>query len=186
MKSAIVLGMDQNGLGIVRSLGRKGIEVYGIDHRKNAIASFSRYCKKTYIFPNPELYPKEWFGQLLALGKNLGDRAVLLPTGDGYAAVVSKYSSDLSPYFLFNVPDNSLLQNIVIKSKQYKLAEKLGIPFPKTISPKDIHEYKEAALSYPVLIKGVSSHQWQSEFHNKGFIAYSRKELSEYFQLASQ
>jgi len=34
MKPAIVLGMGMNGLGVSRSLGRQGIEVYGIEYRK--------------------------------------------------------------------------------------------------------------------------------------------------------
>jgi predicted ATP-grasp superfamily ATP-dependent carboligase len=185
MKIAIVLHMGQNGLGITRSLGRKGIEVYGIDHEKDATGFSSRYCKQGFIFPNPLLYPQECLNKFIELGNNLADKAVLLPASDYYVDFISEFEADLSPYFLFNIPDSSILENIVDKSKQYKLAEQLGIPVPKTLSPQHIDDLKEGLLSYPVLIKGVSSHRWHPEFHNKGFIAHSFDDLGKYFELAS-
>jgi predicted ATP-grasp superfamily ATP-dependent carboligase len=186
MKKAIVVGMRKNGLGIVRGLGRKGIEVYGIDYNKNTIAIYSKYCKKNYVFPSPVIYPEECLSQFIELGNNLDEKAVLLPEVDYHVEFISKYESDLSRYFHFNIPNAELLANITDKSKQYKLAEQHGIPVPKTISPRSIDDLKEAQLSYPVLIKGVSSDRWEAGFNSsKGFIANCYSDLEKHFILAA-
>ena len=52
MKPAVVLGMRINGLGVVRGLGRQGIEVYGID-KEEFLTFSSKYCKRKYIFSDP-------------------------------------------------------------------------------------------------------------------------------------
>lgn len=186
MKKAIVVGMRKNGLGIVRSLGRKGIEVYGIGFYTDSIAFYSKYCKKNYVFPNPVIHPEECLNQFIKLGSNLDDKAVLFPEVDYHVEFISKYESELSQYFHFNIPDAELLANITDKSRQYKLAEQLGIPIPKTISPQDIDDLKEAQLSYPALIKGVSSDQWEAGFNSrKGFIADCYGDLEKHFIMAS-
>ena len=183
MKTAIVLGMGVNGLGVSRGLGRQGIEVYGIE-QKDDIAFSSKYCKKGYVFPYPVTYPEECLNQCIELGKSLGDKAVLLPTSEPYVAFISKFRTELSHYFLFNIPESSILENILDKSKQYQLAANLGIPVPKTISPKHIDDLKEGLISYPAIIKGLDSKQWSYAFNNKGFIACCYNDLLEYFRLA--
>jgi len=183
MKTAIVLGMGRNGLGVSRSLGRQGIEVYCID-KDNATEFSSKYCKKQYVFPNPTGYPEECLNQFIELGKSLGNKSVLLPTSDPYVAFISRFRAELSHYFLFNIPESSTLENILDKSKQYQFLAKLGIPVPKTLSPKRIDHLKEGLISYPAVIKGIDSTQWFSAFNNKGFVAHCYSDLLEYFRLA--
>ena len=48
----IVLNIDSNGLGAIRSLGRMGIETYGLDY-KNDAGFYSKFCKKKLLFENP-------------------------------------------------------------------------------------------------------------------------------------
>ena len=186
MGIAIVLGMHLNGLGMARSLGIKGIEVYGIDYTKDAEAFYSKYCKRKFIFPNPVVYPEECLNQIINLGSNLADKAVLLPSNDYYTEFVSKYRADLSRHFLFNIPDAETLKSIFDKSRQYRLAEQLGIPFPRSYSPKNLRDLKESPLSYPVVIKGEKSDQWIAKFRKKGFIANCLGELEEYYKLSSK
>ena len=145
MQPAIVLGMGINGLGALRSLGRQGIETYGIECRED-LAFSSKYCKKKCVLPDPTVYPEECLEQFIKLGKSLDDKAVLLPAGDPYVAFVSRFRTELSHYFLFNVPEASILDNILDKRKQHKLAVNLGIPVPKTISPKHIDDLKEGPI----------------------------------------
>ncbi|HEY98605.1 MAG TPA: hypothetical protein G4O16_10560 [Dehalococcoidia bacterium] len=183
MKPAIVLGMRVNGLGVMRGLGRKRIEAYGID-KDDGIAFSSKYCKRKYLFADPEVYPTECLNQFIELGKSLGDKAVLLPTSDPYLAFLSKYRDELSQYYLFNIPDATILENMLDKRNQYKLAARLGIAVPKTISPERLDDLKEDSISYPAIIKGVFSKKWSCAFDANGFVAYSYDELSEYFKQA--
>jgi predicted ATP-grasp superfamily ATP-dependent carboligase len=183
MKPAIVLGMKINGLGILRNLGKQGIEVYGID-KENGIAFCSKYCRKKYVFPDPVAYPEECLTQFIKLGKNLVDKAILLPTNDPYVAFISKYRAELSDYFLFNIPKSSIIESILDKWQQYQLATNLGIPVPKTISPSNIDELKEGLISYPAVIKGRDTTKWYHAFNNKGLNASCYNELLEYFKQA--
>ncbi|MCP4608617.1 MAG: hypothetical protein GY845_07875 [Planctomycetes bacterium] len=135
MKIAIVLSMGLTGLGVTRSLGRQGIEVYGIDEESAAMAFSSKYCKKAFVFPSPVAHPEECLAKFVELGQNLDGKAVLLPTSDYYVSFVSRFRNELSNYFLFNIPEPSILEILVDKSKQYELAEKMGILIPKTFPP---------------------------------------------------
>ena len=183
MKPAIVLGMKANGLGVIRGLGRKRVEAYGID-KDDGIAFSSKYCKRKYLFADPEVYPVECLNQFIELGESLGDKAFLIPTSDHYLSFVSRFRTELSQYFLFNIPEASIIENMLDKRKQYQLAMNLGIPIPKTISPKHIDDLKEGDISYPAIIKGVDSKKWSSTFNTNGFVAYDYNELVEYFNLA--
>ena len=170
MKTAIVIGMGRNGLGVCRSLGRQGIEVYGIVDKRDDIGFSSKYCKRRYVFRDVADYPEEGLNRLIEIGKSLDDKAVLLPTGDNYVAFISKFRDELSQYFLFNIAESLVLENIMDKSKQYQLAEGLGIHVPKTLSPKHIDDLKEGLVSYPAVIKGTNTKQWYSTFGQKIFI----------------
>jgi D-aspartate ligase len=48
---ALVIGSDYSGLGIVRSLGRRGITVWVIQHDGHVAASLSRYAKRRLAWP---------------------------------------------------------------------------------------------------------------------------------------
>lgn len=187
MTVAIVLYMNVPGLGVTRSLGKEGIEVYGIDRYPNALAFSSKFCKKSFVFADPITTPEKLLDQMIELGKGLNEKAVLLPTSDYYTEFVSNFRSELSDYFLFNIPDSSVLETLFDKSRQYVLASQLGIPIPTTFSPDSIDELMEkgSTISYPAFMKGVSSHEWYSHFENKGFVAHSLDELQQLYNLIS-
>lgn len=187
MAIAIVLYMNVPGLGVTRSLGKEGVEVYGIDRYPNAVAFTSKFCKKSFVFADPITNPEKLLYQMIEMGKGLDEKAVLLPTSDYYTDFVSTFRTELSEYFLFNIPNSSILKTLFDKSQQYILASQLGITIPATFSPESKDELMEkgSTISYPAFIKGISSHEWYSHFENKGFVVHSLYELQEYYNLAS-
>jgi len=42
---ALVLGLSPTGLTVIRSLGRRGIRVFGADFEHYGIGRFSKYCQ---------------------------------------------------------------------------------------------------------------------------------------------
>src|SRR5437899_6046866 len=48
---AIVMGADYRGLGIVRSLGRRGIPVWVLKHDDQLLAALSRYARQSLAWP---------------------------------------------------------------------------------------------------------------------------------------
>ena len=186
MKTAVVLHMGETGLGITRSLGRLGIEVYGIDYEKGAEAFSSKYCKRRFVFANPSIFPETCLSQFIELGKSLNEKSVLLPASDCYVTFISKFDTVLADYFLYNIPSSSILKVVVDKREQYKFAEHHRIPVPKTFSPQCVNDLRHAEklLQYPVFVKGANAHQWQSYFHKKGFVASNFHDLRKYVELA--
>jgi predicted ATP-grasp superfamily ATP-dependent carboligase len=183
---AIVMHMGANGLGITRSLGRSGVHVYGIDYDPTAAGFLSKFCRKKIIFPYPVTDEKKCLDELLKIGKN-EDNAVLIPASDLFVELISKYADRLSEHFLFNIPDSSIVDTLINKSKQYKFAKNIGIPIPISFSPASIEDLSRnaASLTYPVIIKGTKSHEWTSAFNCKAILVNNYEELMGYYVLTS-
>src|SRR6202451_2305303 len=101
---AIVIGGDYQGLGIVRSLGRKGIPVCVVDDELS-ISRYSRYCTKFVKFENLR-DGRLAVDSLLELGMILVlDDWILYPTREELFAALSRHRSELSEVFRVPTPD---------------------------------------------------------------------------------
>src|SRR3990172_4290969 len=94
---ALILGMAASGLGVARSLGRKGIRVYGMDieeeKRSNRIAFASRFCEKISI---PSSVEKDGIAEfLLSALDGFFETPVLLPTSDFFARSIANHFGEL-------------------------------------------------------------------------------------------
>src|SRR5882724_8174059 len=87
---AVVIGGDHPGLGVARSLGRRGIPVYVIDDQYGITGS-SKYVTKSIRVPNLR-DERKTVDALLEAGRryNLKDW-VLFPTRDENVAACSRY-----------------------------------------------------------------------------------------------
>src|SRR5271166_3758565 len=103
---AVVLKFDPNvmhhgGLGVIRSLGRAGVPVYGVHEGPWAPAAVSRYLTgRCFWRPAPEDVDRVLAG-LKRLAERIGRAAVLLPTDDAGAIFLSEHGAALRDYFLF-------------------------------------------------------------------------------------
>ncbi|MGB8732182.1 MAG: hypothetical protein WCC99_13115, partial [Candidatus Sulfotelmatobacter sp.] len=128
---AIVIGGDYQGLGIVRSLGRKGIPVCVVDDELS-ISRYSRYCTKFVKFENLR-DGRLAVDSLLELGSRLRlDGWVLYPTREELVAALSRYRAELSEMFRVPTPDWESVKWAWDKRNTYSLARELKIPTPVT------------------------------------------------------
>src|ERR1700720_835380 len=78
---ALIMGADYRGLGVVRSLGRRGIPVWVVKQGGHLVATASRYTPRTVPWPDGGDQGKIEF--LLDLGaKHNLDGWLLIPTDD--------------------------------------------------------------------------------------------------------
>src|SRR3989442_12798221 len=100
---AVVVGGDYQGLGIVRSLGRRRVPVCVIDD-EHSIARFSRYT--THAVAVESLRDeRKTVDILLDIGRRLDLKGwVLYPTRDETVAALSRYRSVLMEYFRVPTP----------------------------------------------------------------------------------
>ena len=110
---AVVLKFDQNmlhhgSLGVIRSLGRLGVPVYGVHEGPWAPAASSRYLTGRFFWqPRPD-DPQRTLSGLFDLASQIGRRAVLYATDDAGAIFLAEHGDVLREAFAFPRPPADL------------------------------------------------------------------------------
>jgi len=180
---ALVIGMNHNGLGMVRSLSALGIPVYAADSNVSRPSMQTRFGAKLRLrsLSGPELVE-----DLIRFRSTLDESPVLLLTTESAVRTLSEYRHELLGAYRFLLPDQDLLAELDLKESFQLLAERKGYPVPHSIvvsHPDDIEQAQ--SFHYPCVIK--PSHK------NPDFIRYFSKakkvsgfdELKAYYQAAS-
>ena len=148
---AIVIGGDYRGLGIVRSLGRRGIPVWVLWEQEERLATASRYVRRSIaIGRRGEPLPEELLR--LAREEGLGGWA-LFPTSDHTVAAVARAYDELGEIFKLTTPPWDVLRWAHDKRLTLQLAKKAGIESPRTLFPKDRDELADLDCEFPVILK---------------------------------
>ena len=176
---AIVLGGHAQGLGIIRSLGRRDIKVYLVDETAACIGRFSKYC--SHFFRVPEMkQERALLGFLKTLSKREGIKGwVVFPTHDATVEILSKNRDLLDGFYRISIPDWSTTKVAYNKELTYHLAKQTGIPVAQTYFPRnldDLHQLKYE-IKYPTIIKPAIMHTFYSRFKTKVFKANNPQEL---------
>lgn len=149
-------GSHHNGLGLVRSFGIHGVEVYGIIIGYDAEKSFirkSKYWKKTWAVENEEQAIK-------LLERIFGERKeklIVIPWSDGAAAAIDKNLERLSKFCVLpNINgEEGKIFSLMDKFQQVEFCRKIGIDMLETGVIEDFS--KTIELKYPVILKPVAS-----------------------------
>jgi D-aspartate ligase len=149
---ALVVGGEHPGLGVVRSLGRRGIPVVVVDDQR-CISSFSRFVQRV-VRVDDLRDERATVDAVLALGQRLGLRDwVLFPTRDETVAAFSRYRSELAEFFKVTTPDWDTVKWAWDKKKTYELATMLDIPCPQTFNPRTTADLEALHDRLPLAIK---------------------------------
>lgn len=152
MIGALVVGGEHPGLGVVRSLGRRGIPVYVLDDQQS-VSTFSRYIGQS-IRVKDLRDERKTIDAILEVGyrHNLRDW-VLFPTRDETVMAISRHHAELKKFFRVPTPDWETVQWAWDKKNTYELAARLGIPCPKTFNPRSKAELEALHSQLPLAIK---------------------------------
>ncbi len=149
---ALVVGGEHPGLGIARSLGRRGIPVYVIDDQLS-VASASRYVTR-FIRVKELREERKTIDALLEVGERFGLRNwVLFPTRDETVAAISRYRTELAAVFRVPTPHWETVKWAWDKKNTYDLAGRLGIPCPQTYKPETEADLEAWHSKLPLAIK---------------------------------
>ena len=182
---ALVVGGDHPGLGIVRSLGRRGIPVHILDDQFS-VSFFSKYV--THVTRVPDLRDEQrTIDAVLETGRrfNLKDW-VLYPTRDETVAAFSRYRDELSPMFRVTTPEWNTVRWAWNKKNTYELAERLNIPCPETFNPRSKEELAPLYSKLPLAIKPAIKENFFYATGAKAWRANTKRELDELFERASK
>lgn len=182
---AVVVGGDFSGLGIVRSLGRRGIPVCVIDDGFS-IAGSSRFATHSLTAPTIRK-EKETVEFLIETASRLNLRGwVLFPTRDETVAAIARYRSQLTEWYRVPTPDWESVKWAWNKTNTYKLAEQLGIPIPKTWCPRNLEELDAIDAEFPLGVKPAVKEDFFYATKAKAWRANDRDELRKLFTKAQQ
>jgi D-aspartate ligase len=179
----IVLGGDSQGLGIARSLGRRGIPVCVIDDEPS-ICRASRYVRQ---FVRVDDLRTE-HGMLTALAR-VRDRLhgwVLYPTRDENVAAIAAHRDALAAHFLVPTPGLPVIRSVWDKRETYRLADSLGIPIPRTWYPRASEDLAMIDCGRPLVVKPAIKEHFCYATKAKAWRADSSRELAEVFARAAR
>jgi D-aspartate ligase len=182
---AVVLSCHTMGLGVIRELGQKGVPVIAVYYDKNDMGYVSKYVSERIYTPHPERDEKQFISLLIQIAQRHG-QCVLIPADDPTLLIVAQNKRLLQNYFIVACPDENITRKIIDKKYTYALAEKIGIPSPKTLIPKtseDVKNYCEK-IQFPCIVKPNQSHKYFEVFRKKMCKVENENELFSAYQEA--
>lgn len=188
---AVVLKLDPNvmhhgGLGVIRSLGRIGVPVYGVHEGPMAPAASSRYLRgRCFWQPGPG-DPDRITAGLARLAGAIGRPAVLLPTDDAGAIFLAEHGDSLRESFLFPEPPRDLPRQVAGKYSLHELCTSAGVPSVAAAVPDSLPAAREfaARAGFPLIAKLTTP--WQAGQLRSTSIVAGDRELSEIFSACQQ
>jgi len=181
---AVVVGGEHPGLGVVRSLGQRGIPVVVIDDQQ-CVSRFSKYSTRTVLVENL-LDERKAVDAVLEVGRRYNLRGwVLFPTRDETVAAFARYRDELAAFFRVTTPAWPSTEWAWDKKKTYQLAEKLNIPCPKTWNPRNLQELDELVPHLPLAIKPAVKENFFYATGAKAWRAETPAELREMYSKAA-
>jgi predicted ATP-grasp superfamily ATP-dependent carboligase len=147
--------LQHGSLGVVRTLGRLGVQVHVIDDRFTPTA-MSRYVRGRFSWTaRPDTPAAELVNGLNAIGARVGRRSVLVPTDDEAAVLIAEHAAALRERFLMPPVPADLPRQLASKFGLAQLCLAHGAPTPHFLSPHDRAEVVEMAaeIGFPVVLK---------------------------------
>jgi predicted ATP-grasp superfamily ATP-dependent carboligase len=138
-----VLGVEHpRGIAVVRSLGRRGITVVGVERDPNARGLGSRYLQQIVMVGDGD---GGALSALEALPASPGD--LLIPTNDHFLSLVSRNWTRLARRFTLTVPPWDVLERLMDKPSCYRLAQEAGLRTPRVVVPGNALELDAAVAA---------------------------------------
>ncbi|HET8842827.1 MAG TPA: hypothetical protein VFN35_15290 [Ktedonobacteraceae bacterium] len=185
MPGAVVIGGCFQGLGIVRSLGKRGIPVCVIDD-ETSISRYSRHTTRALKVKNLR-NEQQIVEALLDIGNSLKLQGwVLYPTREEIVAALSRFREQLGSIFRVPTPNWPSVQYAWDKRNTYKLAESLGISTPRTWYLQESSELADLKDELPLVIKPAIKEHFFYATRAKAWRVDTLSELQDRFSQARE
>jgi len=181
---ALLMGADYRALGVVRSLGRRGVPVWVIQQGGHLVAATSRFARRRVPWPEGEDRKKIDFLLDLSVKNDLKGWA-LIPTDDYTVTLASVYHDLLSKQYHVTVPRWERLRWACDKRLLHELAAKLDICQPWTRNVSTEAALADLDCPFPVIVKPAIRCKPNSLAVPKAWRADNREALLARFKEAS-
>lgn len=181
---AIVLGCHKIGLGIIRALGEKNVPVVGVYYNDSDMGYVSKYISSRHRAPNPDMDADGFVSFLIDLASQWAG-AVLIPSDDATLIPVSRRKDLLNNYYRVAAPDWEVTRTCIDKRHTYALAERIGVPAPRTAVVNKLEEARDfiSVTGFPCLLKPSVGHIFFEHFRKKMLFIENIAELEKAFRI---
>lgn len=167
---AVLINMDfLTGLQTARILSDNGVPVIGLAEDLDHFCTKTNTCEK--VIPSGKM-SDELIKNLIKLGKELDQKAVLYPCQDASVLLVSQNREKLEPYYYISLPANETVELLMNKPRFYDFAQKENLPVAKFFILKERKKALEAVdkLIFPCVLKPhMRSPKWEENTKLKAF-----------------
>jgi D-aspartate ligase len=173
---AVVVGAHVNGLGIIRSLGRRHVPIAVLCTRPFDVAQHSRWVSERHdLF---ELHERpDSLAEYLEHNRDRWRGWGVFPTNDDSMTALARHHDELSGDFRLTTQPWETVADVVDKDRMHVLAQSVGIDVPVCYGPAT-PEMASARIRYPVVVKPIQHDRLISAFGTKLFLARNREELA--------
>jgi D-aspartate ligase len=162
-----------------------GVAVSVLDPDPATPAFASRYCRAKHVWDLDRAPADKSISYLTDVARGFERPAVLIPTTDSAALFVSAHAAELRRLFLFHELPYSLTQSLHSKKEMSALAQRLGIPTPKTFFPQsrqDAADFAESA-AFPIMLKPIEDRHARNRTGRTKAIVHRRPDLLRHYDL---
>lgn len=157
-RAIVTFGRSWQTLAIVRSLGRRGIEVYVGEEAPFAPAFFSKYCAGSFQHPSFRTEPEaflDFMEEKVRALKPDGDEPYVLIPAHKETWLYARNRDRFEPHITLPLTSYENMARVHDKGNIPDLAEPLGIPIPPTHRFSSLEEVYDRAprLEYPMFLK---------------------------------
>lgn len=151
---SVVIGLEVNGYGMVRSLAKAGLPPAGLARDASEFAAKSRFLREVAFFGTGSGGDR-MVDELRGLYQRSGRRLVLFPTADELVVDLTERRQALDEFCLYHWNPAEVLRVGTDKTAMGVLCESLGIRAPRTEQPATLAEVEALAarVTWPVIVK---------------------------------
>ena len=100
----VSVSSQHGGVGLIRSLGRKGVRVYGVHQSSWEPAAWSRYLQGAFCWDFSSASKEDSLSFLVDVAKRVETPPILIATSDITALFVAENAADLAKEYLVATP----------------------------------------------------------------------------------
>lgn len=128
----------------------------------------SKHVKHRLRAPHPERCEGQFVDFLLECGGRFRG-GLLIPASDETLTTVSRHKNLLERHFIVACTEWEITERFIDKKQTYALAERIGVPAPKTVLPQSVEDVEKygQAMEYPCLVKPCQGHRYYAAFGEK-------------------
>ncbi|MFN2567927.1 MAG: ATP-grasp domain-containing protein [Gemmatimonadaceae bacterium] len=175
MKVLVTNAENNQGLAVIRGLGIAGVPVVACGTTRRGLGFYSKYASEKHVYTSPFTSKSRFVGDILRIARDTRPDVIL--AGESTLVVLDEARAEVEQYTKLGAPRSEILRCAVDKAKTIELAERVGVPVPRTArgsSTADVLE-KAAALRFPVAVKPQGHKLYGPTTHALNFkVRYAR------------